>query len=283
MLFARPQGKHRLRSLAKLIRLTGSTDAIDRPRGDTGSELSQAIAEDVFAEIENRKKACGSDRYPFEVQKGLLRLKADPEKSPYILLLLMSVTKPTAGHDGTATLFERICTDATLGYLGGSAFGVRALRFGSPRKAPVAKLSQAIDDLCLNLAEGGGCRHPQKAKHLGDEGLDVVAWRDFPNLKEGKLIVFGQCAGGASGWEAKLAEMDALAFIKKWLRTVLIVEPVRLFFVPRRIPVADWEHAGIDGGILFDRCRIVACLDVPNEDLNKRCAKATKEMLKRLK
>jgi hypothetical protein len=95
--------------------------------------------------------------------------------------------------------------------------------------------------------------------------------------------VFGQCAGGASGWEAKLAEMDVLAFMKKWLRTILIVEPVRLLFVPRRIPAVDWEHAGIDGGILFDRCRIVACLAEPNEDLSRRCAKATKEMLKRLK
>jgi hypothetical protein len=270
-------------SLAKLIRRTGSTDAIDAPRGDTGSELSQAIAEDAFAEIENRKRACGPEKYPFVVEKGLLRVKGDPSKSPYILLLLMSVTKPTSGHRGTAALFERICTQATLGYLGGSANGVKAVRFGSPRKVPLAKLSQAIDDLCLCIAEGGGCRHPQKAKHLGDEGLDVVAWRSFPDSKEGKLIVFGQCAAGAIGWETKLAEMDALAFMKKWLRTILIVEPVRLFFVPRRIPAADWEHAGIDGGILFDRCRIVSCLEESSKNLNKESASATKVMLRKLK
>jgi hypothetical protein len=151
-----PEKETSVASLAKLIRLTGSTDAIDTPRGDTGSELSQTIAEDAFAEIENRKKACGPKGYPFEVEKGLLRLKADPEKSIYILMLLMSVSKPTAGHDGTATLFEHICTHATLGYLGGPTNGVRAMRFGSPRKAPLAKLSQAIDDLCHTLAEGGG-------------------------------------------------------------------------------------------------------------------------------
>jgi hypothetical protein len=225
--------------LAKLIRRTGSTDAIEGPRGDAGSVLSQSIAEDAFVEVENRKQACGAGNYPFEITKGLLRLKNDAERSPYILLLLMSAAKPTAGHNGTAALFERICTQATIGYLGGSANGVGAIRFGSPRKTPLAKLSQTVDHLCLNLAEGDGCRHPDKAAHLGDEGLDIVAWRKFPDAKEGKLVAFGQCAAGGGDWESKLAELDAIAFMKKWLRTMLVVEPVRLFFVPRRIPAGD--------------------------------------------
>jgi hypothetical protein len=195
----------------------------------------------------------------------------------------MSVIQPTSGHDGTAALFEHICTQATLGYLGGALNRVTALRFGSPRKVPLAKLSQAIENLCHNLKEGTGCRSPEKAKHLGDEGLDIVAWRDFPDVKGGKLIVFGQCAAGAAGWQDKLAEMDAHAFMKKWLRTMLIVEPVRLFFVPRRVPTAEWEHAGIDGGVLFDRCRIVACLNELNKQLNDRCKKAATKMMRTLK
>jgi hypothetical protein len=123
----------------------------------------------------------------------------------------------------------------------------------------------------------------KKATHSGDEGLDIVAWRNFPDTKEGKLIVFGQCAGGASGWEDKLAEMDARAFMKKWLVSMLVVDPVRLFFVPRRIPRDDWEHTGIDAGILFDRCRIVACLNEANTSLFEKCAVATKALLKKVK
>jgi len=269
--------------LAKLLRRTGSTDALEGPRGDAGSELSQAIAEDAFSEIENRRRACGEGNYPFEVQRGLLRLRVEPEKSPYILLLLMSAFAPTTGHNGTAVLFERLCTQATLGYLGGASNAVQAVHFGSPRRAPRARLSQAIDALCVGLAEGGGCRRPSKATHLGDDGLDIVAWRSFPDSKEGKLVAFGQCAGGRTDWESKLAELDAIAFMKKWMRTLLIVTPIRLFFVPRRIPEDDWEAAGIDGGILFDRCRIVSCLNELAAELSNACQEAATVMLTRLR
>lgn len=277
-----PDKQSSVANFAKLIRRTGSTDAIEGPRGDAGSELSQRIAEDTFAEIENRKRACGSNRYPFEVQKGLVRLKTDQANSPYIVLLIMSVMKPTTGHSGTAALFEHLCTQATLGYLGGAANNATAIRFGSPRQVPRARLSQAIDELCKGLAEGDGCQRPEKAKHLGDEDLDIVAWRHFPDSKAGKLILFGQCAGGATDWQKKLADMDARAFMKKWLRTMLVVEPIRLFFVPRRIPVADWNNAGIDGGILFDRCRIVACLDGVSAKLIEQGATIAKDALKKL-
>jgi hypothetical protein len=277
-----PERRTSIASLAKLLRRTGSTDAIEGVRGDAGSELSQAIAEDVFSEIENRKRACGPGNYPFAVENGLLTVKDAPERSPYILLLMMSATKPTAGHKGTATLFEHVCTQAALGYLGGTANGASAIRFGSPRKVPLAKLSQALDHLSVNVCEGGGCRYPAKAKHTGDEGLDIVAWRRFPDSKEGQLIAFGQCAGGDGNWEDKLAELDAHKFIQKWLRVMFLVAPIRLFFVPRRIPKDDWEHAGIDGGVLFDRCRIVSCLGDLEESLSAECSKATGSMLSKL-
>src|SRR5437016_1424427 len=65
-------------SLTRLIRRTGSTDAIVGPLGDAGSVVSQSIAEDAFAEIENRKKACGPSRYPFDVENGLLKVGPSP-------------------------------------------------------------------------------------------------------------------------------------------------------------------------------------------------------------
>jgi hypothetical protein len=134
----------------------------------------------------------------------------------------------------------------------------------------------------LSFGEGDGCRRPQLAKHTGDDGLDIVAWRSFPDGKQGKLIAFGQCAAGASDWQDKLAEMDARSFVKKWMRAPLLVDPVRLFFIPRRVSPGDWESAGIDGGILFDRCRIVACYR-SDPTLEKRRLDASKAMLKGLK
>jgi hypothetical protein len=278
-----PRRDASLESLVRVIRRAGSTDATAGPRGDRGSEESQRVAEDAFSEIGDRYLACGGEGYPFDVEQGLIRLKQDGEKSPYIFLLLISVNEPTSGHTGTATLFEHLCRHAAHRYLGGDENRARALRIGAPRKAPLAMFHQAVDDLCVQLREGGGCMSLDKGKHKGDNGLDIVAWRDFPDLKAGKLIAFGQCASGVTDWQSKLAELDERAFMKKWLRVQLVVDPIRLFFLPRRIPRDDWEHAGIDGGILFDRCRIVACLRDIDRALGAGCRGTTRRLLRKLR
>jgi hypothetical protein len=112
-----------------------------------------------------------------------------------------------------------------------------------------------VTSLCTELGEGGGCREIRGRSRPADAKLDVVAWRDFRDRREGKLIGFGQCAAGAD-WKEKLSELDHQAFRKKWFREDLAVDPVRLFFLPRRLGRMDWRHTSIDGGILFDRCRI---------------------------
>jgi hypothetical protein len=268
-----------LQSLVRVIRRSGSVDAFQDERGDIGSQHSQRVAQDAFGEIENRAAACGVDGYPFEVKPGLIRLKAGGDTSPYVLLLLLSAAKPTSGHSGTAVLFERICCHAAFEYLGGSQNQAKVLRFGAPRKTPVGQFHQAISHLCIEISEGGGCKHPEKGKHTGDDGLDIVAWRGFPDAKEGQLIVFGQCAGGLDRWEKKLMELDGQKFVRKWFRNMLVVDPVRAFFVPRRIPRDDWEHSGIEGGILFDRCRIVACLQALDRTLTKECARIARSLV----
>ena len=264
-----------LESVVRVIRRGGSTDAFEAERGDAGSQISQRVAEDAFIEISNRVPACGPrEAYPFEIEPGLIRLKKGWNSSPYITLLLLSATTPTTGHNGTAVLFERICCYAALEYFGGTANGTEAIRFGSPRRAPHAKLHQAVDHLCTKLSEGGGCRQRHLANHNGDNGLDIVAWRPFPDLKEGKLVAFGQCAAGAVGWEGKLSELDGEKFAQKCFRQMLVTKPVRLFFLPRRVSRERWENAGIDGGILFDRCRIVSCLRDLDRELTDDCRTA---------
>jgi hypothetical protein len=272
-----------LEDLVRVIRRGGTTDAIAGPGGDAGSTISQRVAEDAFVEIDNRVRACGPDKYPFEVAPGVLHLRQAHELSSYVLLLLLSNTKPTSGHAGTAALFERLCQYAALGYLGGGANGAAAIRFGAPRVAPIARLNDAVDHLCRVIAEGGGCKNRQKANHTGDGELDIVAWRHFPDLRSGKLIAFGQCASGASDWQAKLAKLDGERFCKKWLRDMFVVAPMRLFFVPRRIPPNDWDHAGIDGGILFDRCRIVACLKDVSNDVLHQCEQSVRVLLAKVR
>lgn len=294
-----PERQFSLESLARVINRSGSTDALDeddveddeaggpgpRAHRHPGDE-SRLVAEAAFSELEGRVSACRGhrDAYPFELQAGLLKLKGSPGDTDYEFLLLLTYSKPTAGHNGTAVLFEHLCTAAALGHLGGSRNSARALRFGAPRKRPLAKLQQALEDLCRALGEGGGCTNPEAASHTGDGQLDIVAYREFPDGRPGKLVAFGQCAAGVSSAEGKLSELDPKGFMKKWLRKALLVDPLRLFFIPWRPPVAEWDFKVIDSGLLFDRCRISANIEQEQFDVIKDAVRAANgKLLKALR
>lgn len=276
-------------SLARALFRTGTTDTVGQTDDaddslvvGSGPNVSQQVADDAFSEIENRGKACGN-AYPFEIDQGGIRLKQiDPAESDYIFLLLLTKLGPTNGHDGTAVLFEYLCAHAACTYFGGTTNLAKVLRIGAPRRPPLATLSAAVDEMCSQLGEGGGCKSSKKMAHnVGDGQLDIVAWRKFLDDRVGKLIAFGQCAAGLSDWEDKLTELDSTSFAKKWLRESFAADPIRFFFVPWRVSQKKWYDISCSAGIVFDRSRIVACIERLDPELAKRRKEATEEMVKR--
>jgi hypothetical protein len=258
-----------MEDLVGILRRTNSVDAIedsDDPNddGDPGSELAQSVASSALSVIEARHTACGGEaNYPFKTNRGRISLCADPVSSNYIFLLMLTVVGPKFGPKGTdaAKIFEELCTVAAQGYLGGPSNNAKSFRFGSPRASPYGRLHSALDYLCVLLNEGGGCSTPEVARHNGDDQLDIVAWREFPDRQAGKIVAFGQCAAGSDA-SSKMSELNALAFSQKWFREPLAIPPVRLFFVPWDMGfslMTRRRHNLIDAGIIFDRCRIVAC------------------------
>ena len=106
------------------------------------------------------------------------------------------------------------------------------------------------------MGEGRGPRPSETLRDQMDAKLDVVAWKDFADGRPGKLILFGQCATG-DDWRDKIGELPATAkWCDSWLVRVPVVDPLRVFFVPHRIPAKRWDHANRYGGVFFDRCRI---------------------------
>ena len=105
-----------------------------------------------------------------------------------------------------------------------------------------------------------------------DSHLDVVAWRPFPDGKSSQLIAFGQCATGKNWKREKLYEMRPESFREKWMSTGWFPSPVRALFVPHTVTENDWHSVMVDGGLIFDRCRIAGLVtDLPDE-LRGRCA-----------
>jgi hypothetical protein len=184
-----------------------------------------------------------------------IALNATTEKSVYVFLLLLSTYGHDAGlakNDG-AKFFEEVCAEAARQYLGGEE--VQSRVFGFPRRLAPKDFPGAVDTLCRDLGEGTACRNRPTVKNQKDAGLDIVAWRDFPDRREGKLISFGQCATGRD-WPAKLTDLQPAHWCGLWMQDRPAVVPVRFFFVPHCLDRVAWVPSCFNGGVLFDRCRI---------------------------
>jgi hypothetical protein len=269
-----------LQDLTQELKRSGSTDAIGDPEaatyiGDWGAETSQALSEDTFNELEDRHRSCGGEtgQYPFDVGERQLSRRETAKDQVYTFLLLLSRFGIKAGPKGThgERILEDLCRHAAEGYLGGRALGARAEHFGFPRRVLPKDFPKALQELANLVGDFTPNEAAPGSKDQKDAKLDIVAWRPFPDGRPGKIIAFGQCAAGRANLDSKISELQISSFYKSWLREQPSVDPVRMFFVPWRVNLADYRKACIEGGIVFDRCRIsYFCGDIARE-LRHQC------------
>jgi hypothetical protein len=111
-----------------------------------------------------------------------------------------------------------------------------------------------------------------RIEHQKDGRLDVVAWKQFPDMRRGRIIVYGQCATGED-WEEKAFALRPESWREKWLTEPFLPHPLSAFFVPHFVPEPDWKNTILDGGLLFDRFRIAATArEKISQDLAQRIA-----------
>jgi len=259
------------------IHISGTTDVLegdeeDDKEDDGGGELSSEVADQAWAEIERRHKACGGDagHYPFTVTAGAITLRDEHVITPYVFQLLLSTFGRLGGPQGTygERIFEHLSAVAGKSYLGGDANQARFYRFGFPRPDRTG-FENALHALCKELQCG---KVKIDAALMGDQQdshLDVVVWRPFDDEHESQLIGFGQCATGKH-WEGKLAEMQPCNVLNEWLDDRFYPDPpARMFFVPRCVPSVRWRHVTIHAGLVFDRCRIARLAGMLEQGIRK--------------
>jgi hypothetical protein len=165
-----------------------------------------------------------------------------------------SRSRVLAGIDPTR-VFERMCAEVLAAFWGGRSNASGAMVLGTAG-SNMTSFRAKIEDLCERLKEGVGWRVDARAPGAGDGKLDVVAWRRFLDDRQGGLVGFAQCKTGVH-WREHLTKLRPEVFCRRFMQKTLILDPVRLYMVPCRIERRDWEtHTG-EGGILFDRCRMV--------------------------
>src|SRR5262245_29735787 len=102
--------------LARTLRSAGSADAIGDDEDaspseiDPRSEITEAIASDAFAELDDRSVACRRSAYPYQVAEDVLQANRRPDLSTYTFLLLLSTYGKDAGPSNLngERLFEDI-------------------------------------------------------------------------------------------------------------------------------------------------------------------------------
>ncbi|HLG15180.1 MAG TPA: hypothetical protein VJH03_11855 [Blastocatellia bacterium] len=296
-----------MREYVRDLGIGGTADAVDDEEKSDGvgldeNDICESTAEDAFLEIDERIRACGGSlgAYPFEViDENVLRVRRGMDKRAYSFMALLSQFGKDAGplnSDG-AKLFEELSAQAIGTYMGRSSTSrqleksagdekldclVRTEVFGFPRRLLPKGFADAVDSLCEKMGEGRGhCSRP-KLPDQKDGRLDVVAWKEFPDRRQGKLIAFGQCATGA-GWADKLTELPQTT---DWCTTWMdrpAVWPIRAFFVPHRVEFQEWFHTCVHGGLLFDRCRIAYLTVDISRDLSIQLAAWSKHALRQLR
>lgn len=212
---------------------------------------------DIRLKIQRRRNQIGAS-YPFVLDDSLVKYTR-PDTCVYSFLLLASLGwryDDLSFADGAAAepaqIFEHITGHAICAYLGP---GGQFLRFGAPREAPAPTgFADALHWLCGETLERTNNLDELVVDTEKDEGLDVVAWKPFPDNRRGHLTCVAQCAIGRA-WKSKVTDLsiDRWVSLINWYR-----KPTLMFSVPGLVEVdpPEWAQIGSKGGIVFDRTRL---------------------------
>jgi hypothetical protein len=253
---------------------------------DTGEVLEEetletaatTVEDAVVQELQYRAEILG-ESYPFELVGGstswrlVYRGREGDGRAIYLACLFISGMrdgrlKQAALQEETgvdpARLFQAISTVAASQYLGDG------VSFGWPRPDG-SDFRDALNAFTAAVGVGGAKAIPPlaSARREKDEGIDVIAWRSFPDRRPGHLILFGQVASGGN-WKGKPVSSELGTFMD-WFHTRPTDHPIEGMFIPfpqhhECAPLigVDWDRAVVDYcrrneikyGLIFDRLRL---------------------------
>lgn len=197
--------------------------------------------------------------YPFTVTSSAICRTHDGVRSWYAALLAMSpntLFRTLMSNDSLqecSVVFERVAEQALIALLGRTS---QAVRFGWPSDSGrPPEFPEAISWLAnkLGLRVGSGYRPPRRR----DGGVDVVAWRPFPDGRTGFLIVLAQCTI-QNDVVAKSLDID----IRNWSQWLLILrDPTTALMFPHILPgnTEEWNEI-TQRHLVMDRIRIAELL-----------------------
>lgn len=232
-------------------------------------EFAAEIVTSAWNEIHRRSKLCRSS-YSVVIDSEWIKCSYRwRDKPEHIFCLLLSLapkydwwTKDFgADYTEQGFLFELLTLDSLITTSNGWEVELtgwsRAHRTGL--KEVAERVSQIVGDGRINM----GYWNPTAG---GDLGLDLLFYRPFPDHRRGFPYMLIQCASGAD-WEKKRGTPN----LKIWRHLINpVTAPFRGFAVPFCLSDSEfWKSCVICGGMLLDRCRLLAAGNLKEEWLSK--------------
>lgn len=240
-----------LEELKSNIEVDGTLIDEEEPPEKPSYDLSEELV--TFTEIEiNRRAKILKGAYPFALSNGVLQASENPDLMPYIFCLLTADREYYDPHDHEPPkLFEHLVCQALSAYLNGDS-----VRFGSPRDTMAIGVNDALEELAKltgnrKLKDG----YPTNADDQ-DLGLDVAAWKNFPDRYWSKVELYMQCTTSPY-WDRSMNKCN----LDEW-RGIIFWPflPVKALAIPYVLSETEWERETC--GLLFmDRLRIASVLE----------------------
>lgn len=226
-----------------------------------GQQPTSAQISFAFLELE-RRRTCGGSAYPYSVQgRNVARIKS--AMSPvYDFMLLCSMEHSpmrTVRDFGVADqLFDAVIREASAQIFGRDG---RALVFAWPaRDGRPKNFSAAVSWVGQQLGIGDG--NGERPTDEKDSGVDVIAWRPFPDGRGGFPVYLYQNTLRID-FTLKAREVEP-AMWRSWLDfNTFGLHPNVGFATPFALTDADdrWRTIGYSASPILDRLRIAGLVD----------------------
>jgi len=229
---------------------------------------SSEIVSQVFDEINNRITA-STDGYPFKLVDGtVIKKKTGYVKFlPYTFCLLLSYYGPDKLEYGSewkkdrmAKKFEELSGNVIKGLLKNKKLKSTVKIFGYPRrwkgKNTNPRFKTALEKICIGCGEMKPVQRATSTE-AKDGGLDVIAWKKFPDQLQGGFVFAWQCCIGQN-WTGKLGEVDD--FFNWYICDS--TQKIKGIFIPHLpdlitdINKEHWLRNTLRSGMIFNRSRI---------------------------
>lgn len=214
------------------------------------SDIQVALALEVMV---SRKVLVGSS-YPFDINEIAVIKLNEQIPGAYVLLLFLSRSNSTFSWQSSTPneeeilVFEELTATASKNFLGE---GAESVPFGWPSKHGRPKeFHLAIGWLAqkMNLQIGIAFRPPRRK----DGGVDVVAWKSFPDKRSGFPIFLIQSTLQRD-FLSKSRDID-LRLWSGWLQ--LDRDPIIVLAIPKTIAYGELWNEISANSIILDRIRI---------------------------